>query len=106
MGFEMKFSPLLLPRASAEGTAINQELMAAACRVGYTELWGCALVLFLSLHPRVCQASHPNLCPPLNSSRSVPAPKHGALRLSELPRGFVGKMSDVLQVALGFMQSQ
>lgn len=85
MGFEMKFSPLLLPRASTGGTAINQELMAAVCRVGYTGLWTCALILFLSLHPQVCQASRPNLCPPLNSSQSVPTPKHGALRLSELP---------------------
>jgi len=41
-------------------------------------------------------AAHPDLC--LSVS--------GELRRAELPRGLIGKMSDMLKVALGFMQSQ
>lgn len=38
-----------------------------------------------------------------NSAKSVSVPMRGATRF---PLGLIGKMSDMLKVALGFMQSQ
>lgn len=46
--------------------------------------------------PLCLWATHPNLCLSLS----------GQPRRTQFPLGLIGKMSDMLKVALGFMQSQ